>query len=258
MGGTESAGAPTEDVLPEALKLVEGARERGVPLRLVGGLAVRYLTPEFLPRRRERQDLDLASVSTARLPLTVYLMELDYEPDKRFNALYGHKQLFFAASDGRGVDVLIDRMEMCHVVEFLGRIERLPVTLDVADLLLTKLQIVELNEKDAQDAIYLLCAFPVGEGDEPGTIGLDRLREHVADDWGWWRTVTLNLLRIKDLAEGPGAELVPPGARFDPVEQLAKLERAAEEVPKTLRWRLRARVGERKRWYRVPEEEAHD
>ncbi len=258
MDDGEVTDVASQDVLPVALGLIEGARERGLPLRLVGGLAVRYLTPAFPPRTRERQDLDLASVSTARLPLTGYLIELAYEPDKRFNALYGHKQLFFAAPDGRGVDILIDRMEMCHVVEFLDRIERHPVTLDVADLLLTKLQIVELNEKDAQDALYLLSAFPVGEADEPETIGLDRLRQHVADDWGWWRTLTLNLERIRELAEGPGAHLVPQGARFDPVEQLAELERAAEEVPKTLRWRLRAKVGERKRWYRVPDEDSHD
>lgn len=246
------------DVMSEALALIEGAAERSVPLKLVGGLAVRFLTPDFPPRTRERQDLDLASVSRTRTQLTEYLVELNYEPDKRFNALYGHKQLFFSSPQGRAVDVLVDRMEMCHVLEFQDRIERHPVTLDVTDLLLTKLQIFELNEKDAQDILYLVSAYRVEEGDEPGTIGLDRVGALVSDDWGWWRTITLNLDRVGELVRGDGAHLIPSQAQFDPAAQLATLRDAALEVPKTRRWKLRARLGERKRWYRVPDEDSHD
>jgi len=254
----DPTGVVPTDALSEALQLIEEAQEVDVPLRLVGGLAVRVLCPDFPPRVRERQDLDLASVSRTRPRLTEFLVERGYEPDKRFNALYGHKQLFFGSPTGRAVDVLIDVMEMCHALPFKDRIERMPTTLDVTDLLLTKLQIVELNEKDVQDALYLLSAFEVRDGDEVGTIGLDRLRQIVADDWGWWRTVTMNLERIRDLATGEASRLVPAGAPYDPVAQTGELARAAEEVPKTLRWRIRARVGERKRWYRVPDEDSHD
>ena len=229
-----------------------------MPLKLVGGLAVRVLCPEFPPRRRDGQDLDLASASGARQALTALLVELGYEPDKRFNALYGHKQLYFASPDGRSVDVLIDRLEMCHVVEFGERIDRMPFTLDVTDLLLSKLQIVELTEKDVQDAIYLLANFPVQEGDVPGTIGLERIGSVVADDWGWWRTLTLNVDRIRELATGDGAGVVPPNASHDPAAGLLRIGDTAEAVPKTLRWKVRAKVGERKRWYRVPELDAHD
>ncbi len=256
----DTAGVPPADadVLSEALGLIEGARTEEVPLRLVGGLAVRVLCPSFPPRMRDRQDLDLASVSSVRPRLTQFLIERGHEPDKRFNALYGHKQLFFSSPSGRAIDVLIDRVEMCHVLDFRERIERMPATLDVTDLLLTKLQIVELNEKDVRDVLYLLSAFEVRQGDEVATVGLDRLHGIVADDWGWWRTVTGNLEHIRDLATGEGAHLVPPDPPHDPVAQLEELARAAAEVPKTLRWRIRARVGERKRWYRVPEEDTHD
>ena len=250
--------AEDEDPLPEAVQLIEGADRRRIPLRLVGGLAIRYLTPDYPPRVRARQDLDLASVSRVRPQLTAHLMELGYQPDKRFNALYGHKQLYFAGPTGRSIDVLVDAMEMCHVVDFKTRIDRHPVTLDVIDLLLTKLQIVELNEKDASDALYLLSAFPVDQGDEPGTIGLARIGALVSDDWGWWRTLTLNVERISSMARDEHARLVPTGARFDPVDQLARIGGAADGVAKSLRWRLRARLGERKRWYRLPEEDAHD
>jgi hypothetical protein len=246
------------DIMNEALSLVEGARERGVPLKLVGGLAVRYLTPDLPPRTRARQDLDLASVSTTRPQLTEFLIGRGHQPDKRFNALYGHKQLFFSSPGGRAIDILIDRMEMCHELVFSERIDRHPVTLDVTDLLLTKLQIFELNEKDAQDVLYLLSAFALAEGDESGVIGLERLAAVVADDWGWWRTTTMNIDRIRELAQGDGAHLVPSGATYDPIAQLTRLRRVADETPKTRRWRLRSKIGDRRRWYRIPDEDSHD
>lgn len=244
--------------LEEAVELIGAAEAIGVPLRLVGGLAVRVLCPEFPPRTRERQDLDLASTSDARPALTSLLQQRGYEPDRRFNALYGHKQLYFASPQGRGLDVLVDRLEMCHVLEFRGRIARMPLTLDVTDLLLSKLQIVELNEKDAQDVLYLLSAYPVREGDEPGTVGLGRIGALVASDWGWWRTLTMNVERIADLATTTAAHLVPRGASYDAVAQLRRIGEHAHAVPKNLRWRLRARVGDRARWYQLPDEQVHD
>jgi hypothetical protein len=247
-----------DDVLPGALRLIEGATAEGVPLRLVGGLAVRVLCPDFPPRVRENQDLDLASVASARPRLTSFLIDRGLEPDRRFNALYGHKQLFFAAPDGPAVDVLIDRLDMCHVLEFKDRIDRLPLTLDVADVLLSKLQIVELTAKDVQDVLYVLSTYEVRPGDEAGAIGLARIKQLLADDWGWWRTVTLNLDRLRELAKGEGRRLLPQGGRFDPPAQIELLRRAADEAPKGVRWKIRARVGERKRWYRLPDEQAHD
>jgi hypothetical protein len=142
-------------------------------------------------------------------------------------------------------------------VEFKDRLGRMPVTLDLTDLLLTKLQIVELNEKDAQDVLYLCAAYAVREGDEPGTIGLGRIRQLVGNDWGWWRTVTLNLDRITALASGDGQGLLPAGGTYDAVEQLGILSKAAESAPKSLRWKARAKVGERVRWYEEPQETPH-
>ena len=253
--GAAPAGS---DVLEEALSIVGGAQEAGIPVRLVGGLAVRYLTPQFPPRAREGQDLDLASVSTHRRPLTEFLVSRGYEPDKTFNALYGHKQLYFASpSAERTVDVVVDRLEMSHTLEFAARIERMPHTLDPCDLLLSKLQIVELNEKDVQDSLYLLSAFPVRDGDQAGTIGLARFSQIVGEDWGWWRTVTLNLDKIHGLGRDDGRHLISAGAEFDAVEQAARLRAAADEAPKSLRWKMRARIGERKRWYELPEESGH-
>lgn len=202
--------------------------------------------------------MDFASVSTAKKPVMDLLGELGFEGDRRFNTMHGHKQMYFVSpASGTAVDVIMDQLHMCHVLEFKDRISRMPVTLDVTDLLLTKLQVVEQNEKDVQDIVYLLAAHEVREGDEPGTIGLGRIGAIVADDWGWWRTTTGNLDRVVELVGGELAGLVPRGAPFDPVGQAETVRRHAETVPKSLRWKLRSRVGERVQWYELPEEVAH-
>ena len=166
--------------------------------------------------------------------------------------------MYFTTADGvASVDVIMDRLRMCHVLEFKDRIDRMPYTLDVTDLLMTKLQVVEQNEKDVQDIVYLLAAYEVREGDAPGSIGLDRLGAVVGGDWGWWRTVTRNLERVTTLAEGELSHLVPSGPPFDPTEQARRLLAHAEATPKSLRWKIRARVGERMQWYELPEETGH-
>jgi hypothetical protein len=241
-----------------AVQTVEAANREEVPLKLLGGQAVRYLTPDFPPRQRDDQDMDFASVSKAKRSVMALLGGLGFEGDRRFNTMHGHKQMYFRSPvDGATADVIMDRLQMCHVLEFGDRIDRLPFTLDVTDLLLSKLQVVEQNEKDVQDIVYLLAAHEVREGDEPGTVGLARFAKVLAEDWGWWRTATGNLDRVVELVRGDLARLVPPGARYDPVEQAVALRAHAQAMPKTLKWRLRARLGERVQWYEVPEEVAH-
>lgn len=246
----------TASIADDAITLIEDAGRAGVPLRLVGGLAVSVLCRELPARTRDDQDLDLASTSRHRADVVRFLEARGFEPDRHFNAAHGHKQLYFRdPATRRTLDVLVDRLEMCHRLDFGDRLERLPHTLDAADLLLSKLQIVELNAKDAQDALYLLGTRPIAQGDAPGTIGLDRFTSIVANDWPWWRTTTMNLERLADVHLGPE---VVAAMRYDAHEQARELLRLAHEVPKSRRWRLRARIGERVRWYELPEEEQHE
>jgi hypothetical protein len=245
------------DAYTAAIQTVEAAQRDGVLLKLLGGQAIRYLTPDFPPRRRGDQDIDFASVADASRPVTELLTGLGFEGDRRFNNLHGHRQLYFRSAEGIPVDVIMNRLNMCHVLEFSGRIDRLPMTLDVSDLLLSKLQVVRQTEKDVHDIVYLLAAHQVRGGDQPGTIGLARFAEVLAGDWGWWRTTIGNLDRVVELVRGELARLVPAGAPHDPVEQAIALRRYADTMPKRLKWKLRARVGERAQWYELPEEVAH-
>ena len=144
---------------------------------------------------------------------------------------------------------------MCHTLDFRPGFSRQPYTIDAVDVLLSKLQIVELNEKDAHDIVHLLSGLPVGGGGQ-ASIDTDRFAKLLGADWGWWRTVTGNLEKLPDLvADRPG--LVPPGAPYDPLAQARKLLDLAQQTPKSIKWKLRAATGDRVRWYELPEEVDH-
>src|SRR5215469_14489313 len=229
------AGAPTsaDDPLPEALGLARGAADASLGLKLLGGLAVRVFCPEFPPRLRRDQDIDFACVSKQRKKVAEWLDGAGCEPDRRFNNLNGDRQMYFTAPSGRPIDVMVDKLSMCHVLDFRPSFDRQPLTIDAVDVLLSKLQIVELNEKDLRDIVHLLGA-----------------------DWGWWRTVTGNLAKMEELL-GERPALIPDNHVYEPVAQAARLLELAVETPKSMKWKLRSNVGERVRWYELPEEVAH-
>jgi hypothetical protein len=244
------------DPLPEATGLVTGAAEAGYQLKILGGLGVRVLCPDFPPRLRAGQDIDLACLGRHRRKVAEHLESAGCRPDRRFNNLNGDRQMYFTAPSGRPVDVMVDRLSMCHTLDFRPSFGSGSLTLDPADLLLSKLQIVELNAKDAHDIFHLLSGLRVGRDAARPSIDPDRFGAVLAADWGWWRTVTGNLAKLPDLlAAQPG--LAPPYPRFDALTQAKQLHEIADTVPKGLKWKLRANVGDRVRWYELPEEVDH-
>ena len=253
--GTDLPGAP-DDPLPEALTLARGAAEAGLGLKLLGGLAVRAICPDFPPRQRAGQDMDFACLAKGRKNVVAYLERSGCQPDKRFNNLNGDRQMYFNAPSGRPIDVMVDRLVMCHTLDFRPSFGSLPLTVDAIDVLLSKLQIVELNEKDAWDIFHLLSGVPVGRGGEGAVLDTDRFARLLGADWGWWRTVTGSLAKLPGLAaEKP--QLLPAGAPFDPLAQARQLEEVALAAPKGVKGKLRANVGDRVRWYELPEEVDH-
>jgi hypothetical protein len=253
---------PVDDPLPEAVSLVEGAARAGLKVRLLGGLGVRVLCPDFPPRLRAGQDMDLACAGKGRREVAAFLESAGCVPDKMFNSLNGDRQMYFTAPSGRPVDVMVDRLVMCHTLDLRPSLKNGSLTLDPADLLLSKLQIVELNTKDAHDIGHLLSGVPVGaqngQAAVSDTVFIDtgRFGEILGADWGWWRTTTGNLEKLPALFEKDPA-LVPAGAPFDPLEQAQGLLEVARSAPKSVKWKLRANVGDRVRWYELPEEVAH-
>ena len=257
--GPDDGRAPSP-ILAEALRLIEVAEIAGVPLRLVGGLAVQARSHGWLPAEREQRDIDLAARRRDRAAIVDILEGLNYQADRRFNALHGHKQLYFVdARTNTPLDVILDELDMCHKLDFTNRLEIDHLTLPLADLVLTKLQIVRVNRKDLIDVMTLMHGYPLTPGDERG-INVDRIVSVTRDDWGWWRTVRGNLvkgLEILGLERPLGPEPLSPESHARIADGLNGLLRAIDVAPKSLRWKLRARVGERVRWYEEPEEEEH-
>ena len=154
--------SPEDDPLRRRSRSSRGRARRGLKLRLLGGLGVRVLCPDFPPRLRAGQDMDLACAGKRRRDVAAYLEKSGCVPDKMFNTLNGDRQMYFIAPSGRPVDVMVDRLVMCHTLDFRSSFGNSSLTLDPADLLLSKLQIFELNAKDARDITHLLAGVPVG------------------------------------------------------------------------------------------------
>ena len=261
-----------QDPLAEALRVVDLADKRGLLVRLMGGMAIRAHAPDWPARtRRVEVDLDFATRGKDRGAFYDLLSNEGYTADKRHNALFGGKQAYFVdVPRSRPVDVLVDSLEMCHRFEFSDRLSKSTPTLPLAELLLSKLQIVKINRKDVLDALVLLAEHPLAQDDGApdartgqGAINVPRILSFTSNDWGWWRTVTGNL---DTLDQYLAVELTPEdldlnngrSVLFEPGAQVAALRAAITDAPKSTRWKLRARIGERQAWYQDPEEMGHN
>jgi hypothetical protein len=244
-----------DDVVEEALRLVAVSESKGVVARLLGGTAIQALARRAACTAfaREPADIDLICPRGAGRPLGSVLAAAGYRQAEMFNAVNGHRRLlFFDDAHGRQVDVFIGEFAMCHSIPLEGRLELASPTLPLAELLLMKLQIVELNSKDQNDVMALLTCAQVADHDDQ-TVNGRYVAELCRNDWGLWRTITMNLVRMR---EATMARPTPSAMEARICRQLAELESMVEQAPKTRKWRLRAKVGERVRWYEQPEEVA--
>jgi hypothetical protein len=241
------------DVVSEGRRLLARAAEEDVPLRLLGGVAIKLRSPRELPAAFARGyvDLDFVTKKKTAGPAAELFRAEGYEPHVAFNALHGGERLlFFDNEHDRQVDVFVGSFSMCHKIALDERLDVDPVSIPLGELLLTKLQIAELNEKDVRDTLALLHDHPLGDADGE-TLNAGRVAVLCAGDWGLWRTITGNLVSCRAFADTYD---VPERATLD--ERLDALLERIEAEPKSRAWRLRARIGERKRWYDLPEEVA--
>jgi hypothetical protein len=248
-------GAIEADVFAEGKRLLARAVAEGVPLRLLGGVAIRLRAPGDLPPALARTygDLDFVTVRRSAGAVATFFRSEGYEPHVAFNALQGNERLlFFDNAHDRQVDVFIGQFSMSHRIPLEDRLDLEPGTLPLAELLLTKLQIAQLNEKDVRDSIALLLDHPVGDRDGDH-VNARRVAELCAADWGLWRTFTANLAACREYAGGYD---LSGGEREEVLARIDALSERIEREPKTRGWRLRAKIGERKRWYELPEEVA--
>jgi hypothetical protein len=239
---------PHADIVTEGRRVLDAARDAGLTVRLLGGVAVNIRSSGLPPAlQREYKDLDFATAKKSSGDLQKLLREMGYEPHVGFNAMNGKERLlFYDNPNGRQVDVFVSSFRMCHEIPLE---KRLPIdrdTVPLAELLLTKLQIIELNEKDVRDTVALLLEHDVTDDDSG--VNAAHVAELCADDWGLWRTISHNLATLRDRIDAYDVDREAVSNRV-----AAILERI-EAAPKSRGWRMRAKIGERKRWYELPEE----
>jgi hypothetical protein len=250
-GNAEGGQEPA--MVAQGRAIVAAAAARSIPVRLVGGVAI-WLRGSAAARAalgRSYPDIDLVAHKRQSRALRSALEEAGFEPERVFNATHGARRLLYHGPEGWQVDIFLDTFEMSHTLDLGSRLEAEPETLAAAELLLTKLQIAEINAKDLSDVAMLLWDHEPGEADGPGRLNLTPVAARCAADWGLFTTVTDNLSGCADMLGD-----LPAGAadRERIASRIATITGALTTAPKSLSWQLRAKVGRRVRWYQLPEE----
>lgn len=237
-----------------ARRVGEAAQADGVDVRLLGGIAIWVRASPGMRQTlgREYADIDLVTTKKQAKGLRDVLERLEYVPDKMFNATQGDTRLYYHSPDGAyHVDVFVEKFVMSHELELGKRLTTEEVTLPAAELLLTKLQIAELNHKDASDTAMLLADHELAQTDGTGLLNVGYVSELCGSDWGLYTTVTDNLEKTRTLLDG----ILPAGDQREQVDARAqRLISELEAAPKSGGWRRRAKIGRRKRWYQTPDE----
>lgn len=239
------------DFLEEAIKIVSDARKKNIVLRIMGAVAIRIKCAEYLflydKLQRELTDIDFIGYSKQGSKISTLLRDLGYEVRKDMLVHEG-RYFFFNPKTGLKVDVFLDKLSMNHTISFKNRLELDFPTIPLSDLALEKLQIVKINEKDLKDLIVLFRAHEVGDDPE---INADYVAKLLASDWGFYYTVIANLNKLKVFLE---ESKIPDEHKRNIKEKIDKLYKRIEAEPKSLKWRLRAKMGSRVKWYNDVEE----
>ena len=246
MGGN----GPLEDPIAEAERIASAARAARVGIKLLGGAGIHIHSPSAhrAPLKRKYGDLDYAMPKRDRKAVLALFPALGYEADERFNLMQGDRRLyFFDNAHTRQVDVFIDAIRMSHIIDLRGRLDHEGPCASPSDLLLSKLQIYEMNRKDLVDLTALLLDHPVAAGSDEA-IDAEYIARLAADDWRFYHALEVNIEKLDATLDelDVDRELVR--------SRLAEIWKAVDAKAKPLKWRLRAQVGDRVRWYELPEE----
>jgi hypothetical protein len=236
----------------EALEIAEAAKKQGIVLRLIGALAIRYHCPKFanLHRALEREftDIDFIGYPKQKNGIEKALDQLGYKMRMlSYSFVMGGRLIFTNEQTGRHVDVFLDKLDMCHVIDFKGRLEVDYPTIPLAELLLEKMQIVKIGEKDIKDTIVLIREHEPGDHDQE-KINIDYIAKQVAKDWGFYYTITTNLNKVKLLLHKYSQ--LSDEDKEDVTKKIEYMLARIEKEPKTVGWKMRAKVGPKKKWYK--------
>jgi hypothetical protein len=240
----------------ELRRILSASDEAGLSMRVIGSLAFQMHCPEYgflqAAMGRAYTDIDFAAYKKQSKEIKALMAGLGYVEDREVSIVSeGDRAIFNHQHSDLHVDVFFDKLDFSHLISWNGRLEQDNPTIPLAELLLEKMQIVKINEKDVIDTIMLLLEHRLGDQDHE-EINLAKVAELCAKDWGLWRTTTMNLEKVSQLAQS--YEQLSDERKTRVVAQVKSILDRIEAEPKTMAWRLRARVGDRVKWYKDVDE----
>lgn len=256
IGMGEQDRSEREKFESELKRILQASDEAGILLRVIGSLAFQMHCPQYgylqAAMGRAYTDIDFGAYSNQAKQITNLLTGMGYVENREvYIGSEGERAIFDKPGTGLHVDIFYEKLDFCHAIYWNGRLEVDSPTIPLTELLLEKMQIVQINEKDIIDTIMLLLEHPLGDTDKE-TINIKLAAELCANDWGLWRTTTMNLNKVKQLAHHY-TQLTP--------EQKSNIESQVDDAlaridrqPKPMAWRLRDRVGDRVKWYKDVDE----
>lgn len=256
IGMGEQSKTEREKFEKELKRIIEASNNAGLMLRVIGSLAFQIHCPTHgylqAAMGRAYTDIDFAAYKKQSKEIKTLMAGLGYTENREvFIISEGNRAIYENSQSNLHVDVFYDKLDFCHVVSWVDRLEVDAPTIPLSELLLEKMQIVKINEKDVIDTIMLLLEHPLGDKDKE-TINIARVAKLCANDWGLWRTTTMNLEKVGKLAGG-----YPQLSEENKTQVVAQVKLALgriEAEPKSMAWRMRARVGDRVKWYKDVDE----
>jgi hypothetical protein len=256
IGMGEQDQAEREKFENELQRILESSKSHGVTLRVIGSLAFQMHCPKYgylqAALGRAYTDIDFAGYRNESNQVKDMMQQLGYEEVREvFIVSEGDRSIFHQLNGTLHVDVFYDKLDFSHVISWNNRLEVDTPTIPLAELLLEKMQIYQINEKDIIDTIMLLLEHPLGDNDDE-VINIKRVAELLSKDWGLWRTTTMNLEKVKQMAGH--YEQLSDDEQARVVAQVERSLQHIEDEPKSRGWKLRARVGDRIKWYKDVDE----
>jgi hypothetical protein len=240
----------------ELKTILKASDDVGIRMRVIGSLAFQIHCPEYghlqAAMGRAYTDIDFGAYSRQAKPITELMTDMGYVENREvYIGSEGERAIFDKPGTGLHVDIFYEKLDFCHTIYWKDRLEVDSPTIPLTELLLEKMQIVQINEKDIIDTIMLLLEHPLGDIDQE-TINIKLAAQLCANDWGLWRTTTMNLDKVKQLAQH--YTQLTPEQKSKVASQVNDILARLNNEPKPLAWRLRDRVGDRVKWYKEVDE----
>ena len=240
----------------ELKAILKASDDANILLRVIGSLAFQMHCPKYgylqAAMGRAYTDIDFAAYSRQNKQISEMMAKMGYVENREvYIGSEGERAIFDKPGTGLHVDIFYEKLDFCHAIYWKDRLEVDSPTIPLTELLLEKMQIVQINEKDIIDTIMLLLEHPLGDEDNE-VINIGLATQLCASDWGLWRTTTMNLDKVKQLAQHY-TQLSPEEKSKITSQVDATLKRINDE-PKPLAWRIRDRVGDRVKWYKDVDE----